>query len=277
MVNQNGNGKGTKNSPTATVSQPGAGDGAGSEIDWKARHDGQLKKVQSLTQENETLRRQAGDVAELKQTVAGLAKTVAFIEETTAEVADRVSSQRSVADPYDDDDDDDVKAKPSDAKAAQVRARRQAQSAQGFAERLNRAYNAIKENFVEGMVAEDPLVVEARADYEAGRKGDVGRLELAVEKIKLARRAAEANRPTPTADDSGDGESNNNDATGDEDDEVEDDEQTPPPSKRRQLARSGALAEQSGGGNTAPTDLYAEASPLDMFKAAGKGEGPQRS
>ncbi|MDA1298242.1 MAG: hypothetical protein O3B04_09655 [Chloroflexi bacterium] len=263
----------TTNGGAASQASASAGDGSGT--DWKKAHDGQLLRVRELTSENAALRSRADNVESLTRTVAELAGKLNGMELTSAELFDRVTSARSDdTDEYGDEPTTGA-SKTSSDRAAAVRARHAAEALKGFAAQAVKAEQQLKENFVYGMSNTDPLVVEAVALFNDGRAGRDGqRLFLAVEKMKLARQAAELNAPS-AGDDSGDGETDTQPNATSDPEELPVGERAP--SKRQQLSKSGALSEQSGGGEAAPTDQYADLSPSQLFAAAARGEGPQRS
>lgn len=275
----------TENADGGADSQSEAGGSAGSDTDaktWKARHDGQLKTVQRLTAENEKLRAGNERLTEVIESVRSLDQRLENIELSSAEMYDYVRKGDGGA------DDLDVYGSTSgspatsdgDSKAAEVRARNQARQQKAFATRLNSVYNEIKANIVQGMDTNSPLMTEALADYNAGKSGqEPYRLELAREKVKLARREFEMSQASdPPAGDTPppDGGSQDNDA-GDETDEGAKDPKPAAEPNRKKLDRAGAFSEQAGGGEAAKTDKFADASPFEMFQAASRGEGPARS
>lgn len=264
----------TTNGGTASQAAAGAGDGSGT--DWKKAHDGQLVRVRELTTENATLKTRADNTESLTRTVAELVGKLNGMELSQAELIDRVSSARS-DDPDEYGDEPTTGAsKTSSDRAAAVRARHAAEALKGFAAQAVKAEQQLKENFVYGMSNADPLVAEAVAIFNEGRSGrDPQRLFLAVEKMKLARQTAERNAP-PAGDESGDGETETQpNATSDVTGILPVGERAP--SKRQKLGQSGAFSEQSGGGEAAQTDQYADLSASQLFAAAARGEGPQRS
>lgn len=254
--------------------------GAQGGTDWRKQAEGQLKKNRELQKEIETLRARANTAEQLSKQVAGLSESFVNMELAIAEMRDQVATSATRSDDpdiYGSDPDDE--RKPSTSYAEQVRSRVNAGRQQTFVQSLNSAYSEFQAAY-----NADPAIVDtdawkdALSIYNEGQQSrDPQRLTVALRGLGLAKRERELARDL---DDSGDSDDTEIDETTDSAESGDDSDETDKPeagSKRRALRESGLAQDSSPGGDVAQTDKYANFTPTQLFRAAGKGEGPKRS